>query len=83
MDLEKAFDTVRHELLFELLEIHGIPEDMINVIQRLYKNATLKLNSRSTKDAIPPYSVGVKQGSTTACLFWIVCESKSSNQLFH
>jgi hypothetical protein len=62
VDLEKAFDTLsRHELLFELLEIYGIPEDIIDVIQRLYKNVTLKLNSGSMKDVIP-YSVRVKQG---------------------
>jgi hypothetical protein len=44
VDLEKAFDMVRHKLLFKLLEIYGIPEDLINVIQRLYKNVMLKLN---------------------------------------
>jgi hypothetical protein len=61
VDLEKSFDMFRHELLFELLEIYGIPEDMMNVIQRLYKNVTLKLNSGSPKDLIS-YSVGVRQG---------------------
>jgi hypothetical protein len=34
---------VRHELLSELLVIYGIPDGMIDVIWRLYKNVTLKL----------------------------------------
>jgi hypothetical protein len=71
VDLEKAFDTVRHELLFELLEIYGIPEDMIDVIRRLYENVKLKLNSGSGKSTIP-YSVGVKQGDVMAPVLFIV-----------
>jgi hypothetical protein len=71
VDLEKAFNTVRHKLLFELLEIYGIPEDMINVIQRLYKNVMLKLNSSSSKDTIL-YSVGIKQGDAMAPVLFIV-----------
>jgi hypothetical protein len=60
------------ELLFkQLLEIFGIPEDMINVIQRLYKNVTLKLNSGSAKESIP-YSVGVRQGDVMAPVLFIV-----------
>jgi hypothetical protein len=71
VDLEKAFDTVRHELLFKLLEIYGIPESMIDVIQRLYKNVTLKLSSGSVKDTIS-YSVGVKQGDAMAPVLFII-----------
>jgi hypothetical protein len=69
--LEKAFDTVRHELLFKLLEIYGIPEGMIDIIRRLYENVALKLSSGSMKDTIP-YSVGVKQGDTMEPVLFIV-----------
>jgi hypothetical protein len=69
--LEKAFDTVRHELLFKLLEIYGIPEDMIKVIQRLYKKVMLKLKSGSAKDTIL-YSVGIKQGDAMVPVLFIV-----------
>jgi hypothetical protein len=58
-------------LLFKILEICGIPEDMINIIQRLYKNMPLKLNRGSAKDMIP-YSVGVKQGDAMAPVFFII-----------
>jgi hypothetical protein len=71
VDLEKAFDTVRHELLFDLLETYGIPEDMIDVIRRLYENVELKLSSGSAKSTIP-YSVGVKQGDAMAPVLFIV-----------
>jgi hypothetical protein len=71
VDLVKAFDTVRHEVLFNLLETYGIPKDMINVIQSLYENVTLKLSSGSVKDTIP-YSVGVKQGGAMAPVLFIV-----------
>ena len=71
VDLEKAFDTVRHELLFKLLETYGIPEAMIDVIRRLYQNVTLKLSSGNAKDTIP-YSVGVKQGDAMAPVLFIV-----------
>jgi hypothetical protein len=54
LDLDKTFDMVRHELLFEILEIYGIPKGMM-----LYENVTLKFISGSIKDMIT-YSVGVK-----------------------
>jgi hypothetical protein len=69
--LEKVFDNVKHELLFELLRTYGIPEDMIDVIQRLFRNVTLKLNSGSMKDTIL-YSIGVKQGDAMAPVLFIV-----------
>jgi hypothetical protein len=69
--LEKAFDTVRHELLFELLRTYRIPEDVINVIQRVYRNVMLELNSGSPKDMIL-YSVGVKQGDAMLPVLFIV-----------
>jgi hypothetical protein len=71
VDLEKASDTVRHKLLLKLLEIFGIPDDIIKVIQRLYKKVTLKLNSGSVKDSIP-YSVGVRQGDAMVPVLFIV-----------
>jgi hypothetical protein len=80
VDLEKAFNTVRHELLFELLEIYGIPESMIDIIRRLYGNVTLKLSSGSTKNMIP-YSVGVKQGNAMALVLFIILMQAMAERL--
>jgi hypothetical protein len=76
----KGFDKVRHEILFELLEIYLIPEDIIDVIRRLYKNMELKLNSGSAKDTIPYSVVGVKQGDAMAPVLFIMLMQAMAEQ---
>jgi hypothetical protein len=36
VDLVKAYDTVNHELLFQILERYGAPPKYVNAIMRLY-----------------------------------------------
>jgi len=42
VDLIKAFDTANHELLFKLLVQCGAPKSLVNVIERLHHDFSLK-----------------------------------------
>ena len=50
VDLDKAFDTIQHELLFQILSKYGLPKELINVVEKLYKNCKVKLTISDTKE---------------------------------
>jgi hypothetical protein len=37
VDLVKAFDTVQHPLLFEILKRYGVPNSLVKVIEKMYR----------------------------------------------
>jgi hypothetical protein len=41
VDLVKAFDTVQHPLLFDILKKYGIPDALIKVVKKMYNNCTV------------------------------------------
>ena len=43
VDLVKAFDTVDHEVLFQILAKYGVPPALITVIKKMYKDCRIKL----------------------------------------
>ena len=49
-DLVKAFDSIRHELIFELLKMFGIPEIPLKVIQELYKDFKIEVKIGKSKN---------------------------------
>ena len=65
VDLVKAFDIANHELLFKLLSKFGVPDQLVDVIRRLYHNTEIKIKVGKEERNIP-YSVGVKQGDNMA-----------------
>ena len=71
VDLVKAFDTIHHKLLFELLKKYGIPIYLIKVIQKLYKDFKIEIKVGKKKELID-YSMGVKQGDNSAPILFII-----------
>lgn len=71
VDLVKAFDSANRELLWRILEIYGVPEEMITVIKKLHKDVTyqMKVGSETTKIKT---TVGVKQGDNLGPILFIV-----------
>eukprot|EP00978_Attheya_sp_CCMP212_P006820 scaffold15889_cov71-Attheya_sp.AAC.1 len=61
IDLVKAFDTANHDLLYEILEIYGIPPQLLNVIKRLYDGASVSLQIEAAKPRSIPYTVGLSK----------------------
>jgi hypothetical protein len=43
VDLVKAFDTINHTILFRILRKYGIPEHLINMIERMYKECKVQV----------------------------------------
>jgi hypothetical protein len=60
LDLAKAFGTANHQLLFKLLRKFGVPEHTTGPIERLHKDAEIKIKM-GRKNRTIPCSAGVKQ----------------------
>eukprot|EP00978_Attheya_sp_CCMP212_P021093 scaffold61228_cov46-Attheya_sp.AAC.1 len=70
VDLVKAFDTVNHSLVYENLKRYGIPENLIKVIAKMYKDSTVIFKAGEEMREIP-YEIGVKQGDNMALVLFI------------
>ena len=62
IDFKKAFDRVWHEGLWDTLRRFGIEEDLIQVIESLYKNASSAVLLGGELGEFFPATVGVRQG---------------------
>jgi hypothetical protein len=70
VDLVKAFDTVNHELLFQLLARYGVPANLVNAVRRMYNNVRVKLQVGKEKMFVP-YTIGVQQGDNMAPVLFV------------
>jgi hypothetical protein len=65
VDLTKAYDKVNRELLWKLLRLYGIPEELIRIIISFHQGAVAKLrfNGMISPEEIIRLERGLKQGS--------------------
>ncbi|KAK7881340.1 hypothetical protein WMY93_029749 [Mugilogobius chulae] len=62
IDLSKAFDSVSHQLIFEVLERKGVDQLIINVVRSAYSGACTMVKTLGGSTAPIPILSGVKQG---------------------
>ena len=70
VDPVKAFDSIQHDVLFEILKKYGLPISLIDVIRKLYKNCHIQLKLRTTLENVP-YETGVQQGNNMAPILFL------------
>jgi hypothetical protein len=44
LDLVKAYDTVNHALLFGILKKYGIPEELVEAVERMYNDCKVHVH---------------------------------------
>jgi hypothetical protein len=80
VDLVKAYDTVNHKMLIEILQQYGAPEKFTNVIERNYSDLKVKLQIGSEKQEIPQ-TVGVRRGDPLSPVLFLFIISVVSEVL--
>ena len=70
VDFEKAFDTVEHGPLWEVLKSQGVPVHYIVLLKRLYRDQTASVQA-GTRSRTFSISRGVKQGDPISALLFI------------
>ena len=72
VDFKKAFDSVRRERMFKILEAYGIPRQIIAAIRCLYENTKAKVMSPDGETDTFDILAGVLQGDTLAPFLFII-----------
>jgi hypothetical protein len=80
VDLVKAYDTVNREMLWKILTTLGVPESLITVLKKLYKDVTTNLRVGEKLEQFLSTS-GVKQGDNLAPVLFICVIHAVSNSL--
>ena len=62
VDLQKAYDTVQHDMLWSKLESIGVGPRMLAAIQSLYSSGTLSMKVAGTAGQPRAQQMGVRQG---------------------
>jgi hypothetical protein len=78
VDLAKDFDTIHHTVLFGIPRKYGIPEQLINVIARMYKDCKVQVKIGKKVRAID-CNTGIQQGDNMAPIIFIFCCACSVN----
>ena len=74
VDLEKAFDMVRQEVVWWALRCLGVDEDewIVSVIKAMYEDATMTVRVNGRESKAFSVRVGVQQGSVLSPLLFII-----------
>ena len=72
VDFKKGFDSISREKMFEILNLYGIPEKIINAIRALYVSTKAKVISSDGDTNIFDIHAGVLQGDTLAPFLFII-----------
>lgn len=82
IDLEKAFDRVPRNFIYESLRAHQVPEEYVQVIKDMYSNIYTKIRCAAGISNDFNINVGVHQGSVLSpLLFNIVMNYLTRNEM--
>ena len=81
LDQEKAYDKIKHDYLWKVLQATGIPEHFIFTIQHLYQDAQTVVFINGEQSS--PFTVtrGVRQGCPLSCLVFDIAIEPLANLL--
>ena len=82
VDLIKAFDTVDHEVLFQILAKYGIPPALITVIKKMYKDCRIKFTIGKEERFIE-YLNGVYQGDNASAILFLFLMLAATDSFTH
>ncbi|EFP02083.1 hypothetical protein CRE_17639 [Caenorhabditis remanei] len=73
LDLTNAFGSVPHELIKETLESYGFPEIVVDVVEDMYREASIRVTTRTEKSDQIMIKSGVKQGDPISPTLFNMC----------
>ena len=70
IDFEKAFDSIDHDSLWQIIEIYGIPKKIINIVKEMYTHAQCMIKMENTLTQNFNIPTGVRQGCVLSPLLF-------------
>ena len=72
VDLEKAYDRIPRELIWNSLRRKGVPEACINIIRYMYAGCKTSVMTSAGKTKEIEVEVGLHQGSALSPLLFVI-----------
>ena len=72
VDCSKAFDSVDRSKMFEILELYGIPNEIIEAIKVMYTDTSSTILTNDGETPLFPILAGILQGDTLAPFLFII-----------
>ena len=72
VDYQKAFDSINHNFMWEILRCYGLPDRLIQVLKNLYKNSVCAVNISGTLSNWFKTTSGVRQGCLLSPLLFAI-----------
>lgn len=72
IDFSSAFDSVRHDYLFEVLQRRGVAKHFVDVLRSLYAGAASQLRVNGELTAAFPVGKSVRQGAPASMLYFAI-----------
>ena len=66
VDLKKAFDKVRYNDIFHLLQALEVPKDVLDILWKIYENDQTRYRINNTTTENIENQKGVKQGASSS-----------------
>ena len=73
INLRKAFDCIDRSRMYQILEAHGIPLDVVAAIRVMYENTSAVVITREGETEQFSIDKGVLQGDPLAPFLFIIC----------
>ena len=84
VDFTKAFDSINRERMFSILEMYGIPPQIVNAIRCIYTDSKSFVSTPDGDTESFSINTGVLQGDTLAPFFssslWIMSSGRPCNK---
>ena len=81
LDAKKAFDSVSHKYLHEVLRRYGFSDDFIETVKLLYRDIKANIMVNGYKSVMIQIARSVKQGDALSCALFILCIDPLLRQL--
>ena len=81
IDFKKAFDSLEHNFMFEVLKLFNFGSDFISWIQMLYRNPLFKVRNNGWLSCNYRMERGVRQGCPLSALLFILCTEIMGNRI--
>ena len=72
IDLQKAFDTINHDIFLKKLSITGFSDHTVKWFQSYLSNRKFMVNLENSFSKVPNISCGVPQGSILGPLLFLI-----------
>ena len=81
IDFKKAFDSLEHNFMFEVLKIFNFGSDYISWIKMLYKAPLFKVKNNGWISCSHRMERGIRQGCPMSALLFILCTEIMGNKI--